>query len=198
MSALSDLLNRHFDTKYGGTSNRRISEMAGVSRGTIDNYRNGTHPARPSEEVLRAFHDLLGIPMEQLRAAADLPPGEEEPYLPPSEANLLNSRQRRALDELIRSFVATKEAHREDQGTQDPPSNPPTDGETRPSGTPMKRADIAWLDDHRAPDVDDMLDRVTEDAQRSDQATPTNWQDVDPDRLASRRSDPREQGDDTE
>ena len=33
----------------------------------------------------------------------------------------------------------------------------------------MKGADIAWLEDHRAPDVDDMLDRVTVEAERRDE-----------------------------
>lgn len=34
----------------------------------------------------------------------------------------------------------------------------------------MKGADIAWLEDHRAPDVDDMLDRVTAEARRQEGA----------------------------
>lgn len=105
MSALSELLNRHFADRYPEMSNRKIAEVSGVSRGTIDNYRNGTHPARPSEEVLRAFHELLRIPMPELREAAGVQSGELDPYVPPAEANQLGMRQRRALDELIRAFV---------------------------------------------------------------------------------------------
>lgn len=37
-------------------------------------------------------------------------------------------------------------------------------------GQRAARKNIAWLDDHRAPDVDDMLDRVTAEAQRQDEA----------------------------
>lgn len=33
----------------------------------------------------------------------------------------------------------------------------------------MKHTDVAWLDDHRAPDVDDMLDRVEKEARRQDE-----------------------------
>lgn len=116
MSALSELLNRAFAVKYPKASNRKIADEAGVSRGTIDNYRRGTHPAVPSDEVLTAFHKLLDIPMGELRAAAGLPVGEDLPYVPPREANMLSDRQRRAVDELIRSIVETRRT-----GHADPP-----------------------------------------------------------------------------
>lgn len=67
MSALSELLNRRITEKHGDTSNRQLVEMAGVSRGTIDNYRKGDHPAVPGEDVLSAFHDLTGLSMQELR-----------------------------------------------------------------------------------------------------------------------------------
>lgn len=132
MSALSELLNRHFAEKYPNTSNRKIAAEAGVSRGTIDNYRNGTHPAAPSDEVLTAFHKLLGIPMGELREAANLPVGEDAPYVPPREANLLSLRQRRAVDEMIRSIVETRGASSHDTDTK-----PASDADRPPaSGTP--------------------------------------------------------------
>lgn len=132
MSALSELLNRHFAEKYPNTSNRKIAAEAGVSRGTIDNYRNGTHPAAPSDEVLTAFHKLLGIPMGELREAANLPVGEDAPYVPPREANLLSLRQRRAVDEMIRSIVETRGAssHDTDQPASDA-DRPPASGTPR-------------------------------------------------------------------
>ncbi len=131
MSALSELLNRAFAERYPDTSNRKIADEAGVSRGTIDNYRRGTHPAVPSDEVLSAFHKLLKIPMSELREAAGLPVGEDVPYVPPREANMLSDRQRRALDELIRSFVDTRGASHADQPT---PASPPA----TQSGTPRE------------------------------------------------------------
>ena len=106
MSALSELLNKAIAEQYGDKSNRDLAKLAGISRGSVDNYRNGA-VLRPTDDVLQAFHRLLAIPIQELRLAAGLPRGEAEPYAPPSEANLLDGRQRRAIDELIRSIVIT-------------------------------------------------------------------------------------------
>ncbi|MGV0634457.1 helix-turn-helix transcriptional regulator [Mycolicibacillus trivialis] len=113
MSALSDLLNRHIDAdeELRGLSNRRIAEKAGVSRGTVDNYRAGKIPDAPREDVLQAFHDLLGIPLAELREAAGVPRGEPEPYKAPPEFNRLSRTQRDALDAFVRSFVGPQGAH---------------------------------------------------------------------------------------
>lgn len=167
MSRLSDLLNGQPVTARQAAT-RAEEQGIRLPYGTIAAYWSGKH-GRPSATTLERLAQVLPIPLGQLQQAAWGQETKLGTYTPPREADLLDSRQRRALDELIRSFVATKEVHREDQDTQDPPSNPSADGETRPSGTPMKGADIAWLDDHRAPDVDDMLDRVTEEARRSDE-----------------------------
>lgn len=146
MSALSELLNRHFAEKYPNTSNRKIAAEAGVSRGTIDNYRNGTHPAAPSDEVLTAFHKLLGIPMGELREAANLPVGEDAPYVPPREANLLSLRQRRAVDEMIRSIVETRGAssHDTDQPASDA-DRPPASGTPREDDEGEKTARVVHI-----------------------------------------------------
>lgn len=146
MSALSELLNRHFAEKYPNTSNRKIAAEAGVSRGTIDNYRNGTHPAAPSDEVLTAFHKLLGIPMGELREAANLPVGEDAPYVPPREANLLSLRQRRAVDEMIRSIVETRGAssHDTDQPASDA-DRPPASGTPRGAEQGEKTARVVHI-----------------------------------------------------
>lgn len=56
----------------------------------------------------------------------------------------------------------------EDQNTQDSQGDPPADGEAGNRGTPMKP--VFYLEDRRAPAVDDMLDRVTEEARRQDEA----------------------------
>lgn len=130
MSALSDLLNRHIAERHGDTSNRRLAEMAGVSRGTIDNYRKGDHPAVPGEDVLSAFHDLTGLSMQELRTAAGLPPGENEPYEPPAEANLLTRPQRNALDQLIRTIVDARDRHDSDTNSDTPTEEQGTPGQT--------------------------------------------------------------------
>lgn len=105
MSALSDLLNQAIKDRFPeGPSNRQVARMAGISRGTVDNYLNGV-VVRPTESVLQAFHTLLAIPIQDLRAVAGLPRGEAEPYAPPAEANLLTRRQRETLDAFIRAVV---------------------------------------------------------------------------------------------
>ncbi len=58
----------------------------------------------------------------------------------------------------------------EDQDTQDSQGDPQADGEAGTSGAPMKGAEVAYLDDRRAPDVDDMLDRVAAEARRQEEA----------------------------
>lgn len=65
----------------------------------------GKHAANPSDEVLEAFGEVLGIPLVKLRQLAGRPGGTADPYVPPPEADLLDARQRRAVDEVIRSMV---------------------------------------------------------------------------------------------
>lgn len=86
----------------------------------------------------------------------------------PSTAERLTPEQRDAVLAVVRAMTPTQETRNEDQDTQDPQGDPPADGETGTRRAPMKGADIAWLEDHRAPDVDDMLDRVTAEARRQE------------------------------
>lgn len=122
MSALSDLLDRYIaaSDKFRDLSNRKIAEAAGVSRGTVDKYRSGSTPAAPSEDVLQAFHDLLGIPLAELREAAGVPRGESEPYRAPTEFNRLSQSQRVALDEFVRSFVGPQGVRSDLETTPEP------------------------------------------------------------------------------
>lgn len=168
MSNLSDLLNGQ---PVSARQAAAEAERRGIKLpyGTIAAYWSGKH-GRPSAGTLEKLAAVLPLSLGQLqRAAWDAETNLGE-YRPPREADLLNSRQRRALDELIRSIVAAKGATDEDQDTQDPQGDPPADGEAGTHRAPMKGADIAWLEDHRAPDVDDMLDRVTAEARRQEGA----------------------------
>lgn len=108
MSAFSDLLREGNTEKW---SNREIARRSDgrLSRATVDTYMKDGHGI-PTEEIIDAFHSVLSIPRTELRVAAGLPAGENSPYTPPAEANLLDHRQRRAVDELIRSIVATRGA----------------------------------------------------------------------------------------
>ena len=106
MSKLSELLTQ---AKAEDMSLREIARRAQkrghkLTVGTASKYFRGMH-GTPDEETLLALHEVLNIPLEDLRTAADLPTGTDEPYEPPSEANRLDLRQRKAVDEIIRLFA---------------------------------------------------------------------------------------------
>ena len=88
-----------------------------LNHDTVARYVRGDHGI-PDEATLRALSDVLRIPMSQLRAAANLPSESTELYVPPPEASRLSRRQRRAVDELIRSMVEpSRTARSEASGT---------------------------------------------------------------------------------
>lgn len=106
MSRLSDLLN---EANTAGLSARSIAREAQVhgfslNHDTAARYLRGDH-GRPDEETLVALAQVLALPLNELRAAAELPAGETEPYRPPAEASRLSRRQRRAVDEIIRAML---------------------------------------------------------------------------------------------
>ncbi|ORI13475.1 hypothetical protein BJI47_22795 [Rhodococcus sp. 1168] len=138
VSKLSDLLNSQPVTARQAAE---IADKRGVPLpyGTIAAYWSGRH-GRPSAQTLERLAEVLTIPIEQLQKAAWNKTAPVETWNPPAEVRLLNERQRRALDELIRSFAATQGAFDEDTSTQGPPSNPPTDGKVGPRGASNTRA----------------------------------------------------------
>jgi len=106
MSALSDLLIR---ANAAGLSARAIARQAqeagfSINHDTAARYLRGDH-GRPDEETLRAFAHVLPVRLSELRAAAQLPAEETEPYRPQAEASRLSRRQRRAVDEIIRAML---------------------------------------------------------------------------------------------
>lgn len=165
VSNLSDLLNSQpVSARQAATA----AEDKGIKLpyGTIAAYWSGKH-GRPSARTLESLAAVLPLSLGQLQQAAWGKATTLGTYRPPREADLLDARQRRALDDLIRSIVAAKETTNEDQGTQSTQGDPAVDDEAGTDRAPMK---VAHLDDHRAPDVDDMLDRVTAEARRQDEA----------------------------
>ncbi len=130
MSSLSELLRTR---NSEGLSGRAISEAArelgfSLNHDTAARYLRGDH-GKPDEATLQAFSDVLGIPLGKLRAAASLPAEVTEPYRPPIEANRLNRRQRRAVDEVIRAMLETQ-----------PASLPATELDSRRSRQPTAKA----------------------------------------------------------
>lgn len=102
VSALSDALN---EANVNGWSSREIARRSGdrVHHATVSNVMRGKHANAPTDELLKAFVEVFPkFTLQQLRALAGLPAGEAEPYRPPTEANRLTTRQRKAVDELIR------------------------------------------------------------------------------------------------
>lgn len=109
MTALSELLAAANTQAWSTREIARRAEKNGhmLAQPTVSKYIGGRH-GRPTEAVLAAFSDVLKIPIDELREAAGVPAGAESPWTPPSEANRLDLRQRRALEELIRSMVASE------------------------------------------------------------------------------------------
>lgn len=108
MSALSDALNA---ANVNGWSSREIARRSGdkINHATIANYLRGQHAARPSDDVLEAFAEVFpSLNLQELRRLAGSPVGEGQPYTPPVEANRLDARQRKAVDELIRAMVSAE------------------------------------------------------------------------------------------
>lgn len=106
MSALSEAL---VEANVDQLSAREIARRTGdrVSFSQLAKYFKPVHP-RPGEEVLLVFSEVLNIPMPKLRSLAGQPAGESTPYEPPSEANRLDGRQRRVVNELIRMLAEAK------------------------------------------------------------------------------------------
>lgn len=125
MTALSDILS---ESNTQGWSTREIARRAEknghtLAQPTVSKYMGGRH-GRPTEAVLAAFSDVLNIPINKLRTAAGVPVGEGSPWAPPSEANRLDLRQRRALEELIRSMVASETPREDQDNEQQQPDTP--------------------------------------------------------------------------
>ncbi len=105
MSTLSDYLNAHLPT--GWQKSQLVDALSGtIDRATVYRYLSGNHPRSPGEFVLQAFAAVLqDATLTELRAAANLSVGAEDPWIPPVEANRLSTPQRRALDAFIKATV---------------------------------------------------------------------------------------------
>jgi hypothetical protein len=108
VSALSDYLNAH--VPQGWTKRDVIAALANdIDRTTVYRYLAGNHSATPPEYVLQAFARALpGASLVELREAAGVQAGMEEPWVPPLEANRLNHGQRAALEAFIRATVQSQ------------------------------------------------------------------------------------------
>lgn len=131
MSALSELLQAENSKRPQKLSARAISLTArelgfSLNHDTAARYLRGEH-GKPDEATLQAFSAVLGTTLAKLRRAASLPADVTEPYRPPAEADRLNRRQRRAVDEVIRAMLQDS-----------PASQPVTELDTRRGRQPTR------------------------------------------------------------
>ncbi|KAA1430674.1 hypothetical protein KV112_11580 [Mycolicibacter sp. MYC123] len=97
--------------RHGGASGRRLAELAqsaghDISHATLNRLRQGTYATRPSDASIRAIAYLADVSENTAFAAAGVSAPSDVAYQPPREAQRMSTRQRKALDELIRAFTA--------------------------------------------------------------------------------------------
>ena len=98
-------------TRHDGASGRRLAELAqraghDISHATLNRLRQGTYATRPSDASIRAIAYLADVSENTAFAAAGVTAPAAVVYQPPREAQRMSTRQRKALDEVIRAFVA--------------------------------------------------------------------------------------------
>ncbi|WP_199190097.1 hypothetical protein [Mycobacterium sp. ENV421] len=96
--------------RHGGASGRRLAELAqraghDISHATLNRLRQGTYATRPSDASIRAIAYLADVSENTAFTAAGVRAPAAVAYEPPSEAQRMNTRQRKAVDELLRAFV---------------------------------------------------------------------------------------------
>lgn len=101
----AEMVNEGFkDPRTGEPSITALALESGIAVETVRRLLYGI--GVPSESTLSAVAKALDIPVPTVRKWAGRPAGERTPYSPPPEADQLNVRQRKAVDELIRSTTA--------------------------------------------------------------------------------------------
>lgn len=121
VSALSDLLNGT-SVSARQAADRAAEEGIDLPYGTLAGYWAGNH-GRPSAASLKKLAQVVPVSEQKLQQAAWSTTAPLGPYTPPEEAMHLDHRQRRAVDELIKSIVATRGDGHVDQPTS--PDSPP-------------------------------------------------------------------------
>ncbi|SKF67704.1 Uncharacterised protein [Mycobacteroides abscessus subsp. bolletii] len=165
MSKLSDRLNQARGNESIRSVSARAAKLGHVGESTLYPYFRDGH-GQPSMGVVVGLAMALRIPTQELRELAGIP-AEGQPWMPPQESRSLDDRQRRALDELIRSIVATRGTDNaiESASLDSPaPSGAPTEANegdeaapkirVRRLGPPLPSVDEAYKD------VRGMFDRL--------------------------------------
>lgn len=144
-----------------------LVRASGLSRALVSRILRDDRPRlgqMPDESTMAGLAKAFHVSTETVRTAAAR---ALRGYADDGEA-LTTDLSAVSIDALLMEIRRRVQGN-EDQDAQDPQGDPPADGEAGTRRAPMKGADIAWLEDHRAPDVDDMLDRVTAEARGQDE-----------------------------
>jgi len=143
LSTLSEYLNEHLPE--GWQKPQLVEALSGtLDRATVYRYLAGSHPRSPAENVLEAFAAVLpGVTVVELRAAANLSTGAEEPWVPPVEANRLSYPQRRALEAFIKATVSPV-----DEDDEPPAPEPEPMPELQPRQSPLSEAERAEVESY--------------------------------------------------
>lgn len=144
MSALSDLLNGQPVTARQA-ADLAVDKGIDLPYGTLSGYWAGKH-GRPTAASLKKLAQVVpSLTLKQLQEAAWDTSAPLGPYEPPEVAMHLDRWQRRALDELIRSIVTTREAGRD--GRRD---SPPSKTEPRTPRKARQKQEAALPDETQA------------------------------------------------
>jgi len=158
VSALSDYLNAHLPV--GWSKRDVIAALADdLDRTTVYRYLAGNHSQTPPEYVLQAFARALPtVSLVELRAAAGVAAGMDEPWIPPLEANRLNRGQRSALEAFIRATVQSQAG--------------PKDAEYPRSG-PDRQQILAYIAQLRQIGQSELADRLEDSLESTSSASET-------------------------
>ncbi|TEA09087.1 hypothetical protein CCUG60884_00256 [Mycobacteroides salmoniphilum] len=107
MSRFSDRLNEARGDESIRSVAARAAKLGDVGESTIHPYFRDSH-GKPSTGVVVGLAMALRIPTAELRDLAEVP-AEGETWTPLKEARFMNSRQRQAVEELIRSMVVWRD-----------------------------------------------------------------------------------------
>ncbi|WP_301144563.1 hypothetical protein [Mycolicibacterium fortuitum] len=99
--------------RHGGASGRRLADIAqqgghDISHATLNRLRQGAYASQPTDASIRAVAYLAEVPETVAFAAVGVRPPMNDQYQLPVEAQRLDTRQRRALDEMLRAFVVAQ------------------------------------------------------------------------------------------
>ncbi|WP_206474732.1 helix-turn-helix transcriptional regulator [Dietzia sp. KRD202] len=145
-----------------------LVRASGLSRALVSRILRDDRPRlgqMPDESTMAGLAKAFHVSTETVRTAAAR---ALRGYADDGEA-LTTDLSAVSIDALLMEIRRRVQGN-EDQDTQDSQGDPQADGEAGTSGAPMKGAEVAYLDDRRAPDVDDMLDRVAAEARRQEEA----------------------------